>query len=652
MKVINLLSRYLGLPLLACLLAGLLVSALSIVLLQKYEDSQARAELTGSLGKLQEYLLYVTTRNKAMGIAVLQGLNEPIFKRAARDELVPDAPEVLQRLTVARKHFGFEGIYIIDKTGRVVAHDTDNRKITGDDVSFRPYYRRGIQGNENVYLAIGTVVPTRGLFVAAPIHETDDVNTPVIGVISIKITLDESLNDVLKGAGTEALLISPQGVVFSATNKDWLMKMTSPYSEERVNAIRTVMQFGHIFDKTNPVLLDFDPGQPLVGQGGKRFIVEHTSIDWHDPAGSWMAVLMEDSEKRLPAARKAKIIGLIMLLALAIGFIVEQQLRRIKSLNERLAAENVQRAKAQEDLLAAAEERTLIARVVAELRQVQGYTELVQVFMRHASQLLDIHYGLFYVADAEQQQLRIIGGYGLPTSDIGKKIPYGEGLAGQCAIEKIPVQLTHLPADYIHINSGTGSASPASILLRPLILKDNLAGVLELASFSSLTTKQEEMLQEFEVVVAANVELIKQRLSLEQEFLRQKASEADLRYKTLLHQTLIDAIPYPMFYKGADSRFLGFNRAYEQVFNTNREQLVGKRVLDLDYLPEADRKAYQEEDERVIRQVESTQREMLIPFADGKLHKTLYCVSGFYVEGRPGGLVGIFIDLSDHTKED
>jgi PAS domain-containing protein len=41
----------------------------------------------------------------------------------------------------------------------------------------------------------------------------------------------------------------------------------------------------------------------------------------------------------------------------------------------------------------------------------------------------------------------------------------------------------------------------------------------------------------------------------------------------------------PIFYKGADTRFIGCNQAYEQAFGINRSDFIGKRVLDLDYLP-------------------------------------------------------------------
>ncbi|MBF0159918.1 MAG: PAS domain-containing protein, partial [Magnetococcales bacterium] len=136
-----------------------------------------------------------------------------------------------------------------------------------------------------------------------------------------------------------------------------------------------------------------------------------------------------------------------------------------------------------------------------------------------------------------------------------------------------------------------------------------------------------------------------------QDISQRKADESALLDQFVFQKVLLDTIPYPIFYKGADSRFLGFNQAYEKTFAVKREQLIGKRVLDLEYLPESDRTAYQAEDEEVIAQASSVQREMAIPFADGKLHDTIYFVSGFLrADGSPGGLIGTFIDVSDRKK--
>ncbi|MEW5772445.1 MAG: transporter substrate-binding domain-containing protein [Thermodesulfobacteriota bacterium] len=130
-----------------------------------------------------------------------------------------------------------------------------------------------------------------------------------------------------------------------------------------------------------------------------------------------------------------------------------------------------------------------------------------------------------------------------------------------------------------------------------------------------------------------------------------KLMERRIADQLAFQQALVDTIPYPVFTKGPDTRFLGFNRAYEETFGIRREDLIGKRVLDLDYLPEDDRASYQAEDEAAIREAGQVRKEMPIPFADGQTHETLYFVSGFRLaDGSPGGLVGTFVDISDQKE--
>jgi len=110
---------------------------------------------------------------------------------------------------------------------------------------------------------------------------------------------------------------------------------------------------------------------------------------------------------------------------------------------------------------------------------------------------------------------------------------------------------------------------------------------------------------------------------------------------------LIDHISSPIFYKGADLRFRGCNRAYEHAFGVARADFIGKTVLDLEYLPQADRRAYQAEDAAVVAAGSTHVREQVIPFADGRKHQTLYSVAGFRnPDGNPGGLVGVIVDIT------
>ena len=123
--------------------------------------------------------------------------------------------------------------------------------------------------------------------------------------------------------------------------------------------------------------------------------------------------------------------------------------------------------------------------------------------------------------------------------------------------------------------------------------------------------------------------------------------EAELIRQFALLQALLDTIPNPIFYKGANTRFLGCNQAYEEFFGIKRREFIGKRVLDLAYIPEEARLAYQAEDERVIAECDRVTHEVQLVDAEGRSRDTLYSVCGFSTpDGRPDGLVGVIVDIS------
>ena len=130
-----------------------------------------------------------------------------------------------------------------------------------------------------------------------------------------------------------------------------------------------------------------------------------------------------------------------------------------------------------------------------------------------------------------------------------------------------------------------------------------------------------------------------------------KRAEQELAYRLTFQRALLETIPYPMFVKDAEGRFISCNKAYEREFGTTSDSLKGKTVLELDYLPEAERRKFHEEDMAVIRDAGRRSYELPIQYADGQTHITLYSVDGFKLtDGSPGGLIGLLVDITDQKR--
>ncbi|WP_299568599.1 response regulator [uncultured Shewanella sp.] len=132
---------------------------------------------------------------------------------------------------------------------------------------------------------------------------------------------------------------------------------------------------------------------------------------------------------------------------------------------------------------------------------------------------------------------------------------------------------------------------------------------------------------------------------------RAEAATRSLAEQMKLQQLLIDTVPIPLFFKDAEGKFLGFNKAYEDIFAVNSKDLIGLKVTDLAYLSEEDRLQYHAEDVDIIANQKTIKREVMMPFADGNMHDTLYWVTGFKDSNdNPGGLVGNFIDITNEKE--
>src|SRR5213079_2521881 len=122
-------------------------------------------------------------------------------------------------------------------------------------------------------------------------------------------------------------------------------------------------------------------------------------------------------------------------------------------------------------------------------RMLQGQKDLLTVGRLILSELAPVvsaQHGVFYIMDnaAEEPNLKLLASYAYKErKNIDNKFKLGEGLVGQCALEKEKILLTDVPTDYIKIASGLGEAKPLNMIVLPIVFEGQVKAVMELASF-------------------------------------------------------------------------------------------------------------------------------------------------------------------------
>jgi transcriptional regulator with GAF, ATPase, and Fis domain len=84
-----------------------------------------------------------------------------------------------------------------------------------------------------------------------------------------------------------------------------------------------------------------------------------------------------------------------------------------------------------------------------------------------------------------------------------KQVSIGEGLLGQCLLEKDIIYLTEVPENYTSITSGLGEVTPTAVILVPLKINETIVGVMELASLKPYKDHERELIQKFAESVAS-----------------------------------------------------------------------------------------------------------------------------------------------------
>jgi CheY-like chemotaxis protein/HAMP domain-containing protein len=215
-------------------------------------------------------------------------------------------------------------------------------------------------------------------------------------------------------------------------------------------------------------------------------------------------------------------------------------------------------------------------------RMLQGQKDLLAVgklILSELAPVVDARHAVFYTVqpareDGDASTLKLLAAYAY-TGPMDAQLRLGEGLTGQCAVERKKISIT-TPQGYVTISSGLGEADAHNILVLPVLFEGQVKAVLELASFERFSQTHQVFLDQLMESIGIVFNTI----------------EANMRTEDLLKQS--------------QSLALELQSQQEELKNTNQE-LQEKAQLLAEQNVEVERKNAEVEQARKALEEKATQ---------------------------------------------
>jgi two-component system C4-dicarboxylate transport sensor histidine kinase DctB len=174
------------------------------------------ANLAGELARYESVPALIATNQRALKVlrqpdnySAIQALNE-YFERAAAQ-------------------VGALDIYLMDRDGLTLAASNWQSKhsFIGRNFGFRPYFQQAIRGEAGHYYALGTTSGVRGYYFSYPVRDLGRVK----GVVVLKMDV-ERIERAWHDSEGVVLVVDPDGIVFIASDPQWLYHSTRDLSDE------------------------------------------------------------------------------------------------------------------------------------------------------------------------------------------------------------------------------------------------------------------------------------------------------------------------------------------------------------------------------------------------------------------------------------
>jgi CheY-like chemotaxis protein/signal transduction histidine kinase/HAMP domain-containing protein len=142
--------------------------------------------------------------------------------------------------------------------------------------------------------------------------------------------------------------------------------------------------------------------------------------------------------------------------------------------------------------------KTNLARFTGMLQGQRDLATVGRLLLSELAPLVNAQQGVIYqMASDEGSELKALAAY----ADSGQNghpehLALGEGLIGQCALDKRRMLIAEVPNSSTPIRSGLFEAPPKNVIVLPVLFEDQVKAVIELASLSVFTASQLAFLEQ------------------------------------------------------------------------------------------------------------------------------------------------------------
>jgi signal transduction histidine kinase/CheY-like chemotaxis protein/HAMP domain-containing protein len=132
--------------------------------------------------------------------------------------------------------------------------------------------------------------------------------------------------------------------------------------------------------------------------------------------------------------------------------------------------------------------KTNLAKFTGMLQGQRELNTVGKMLLAELAPLVNAQQGTIYHVNEDldsDMQLKLLSSYAHGEQPPAATIRLGQGLAGQCAVEKKRLLLEDVPSDFISISSSLGAARKVSIIVLPVLFEGQTKAVMELAALHS-----------------------------------------------------------------------------------------------------------------------------------------------------------------------